>query len=152
MHIPNRFSTPAWRRSYRYLNPAGPMSHSQVLGRYHAGEAQEKHLREQSNKTPSGLTNNLGSVTSIIHNAFLVHCHSSKQKQRLLINVQWFSNDLEDKASPIKMPCHWNKRPCVSCSGKGGALFDFVWGVLQSPFWPEAYSALGENISITEDD
>ena len=65
-----------------------------VLCGYHAARAQEKRFREQTNKTPSALTNNLGSITSIIQNVFPVYCRSSKRKQRLVLNVQWFSNDL----------------------------------------------------------
>lgn len=116
-------SKPAWRRFCRCLNP---MSHSQVWWRYHAESAKEKCFGEQTNRTPSSLTNNLGSITSIIYNALPVHFHSSKRKQSLVFHVHWLTYDLTREVSTTKQIqlCVY-----VSCWRKRGASFDNVWTV-----------------------
>lgn len=90
------------RRCCRCVNPASPMSCSHVWCRAPAVRAQEKCFRQKTSKTPFSLTNNLGSIPSIIHKAFLVRCHSSKQKPRLVLNVHWFSNDLRRESKQNK--------------------------------------------------
>lgn len=115
-------SKPAWRRFCRCLNP---MSHSQVWWRYHAESAKEKCFGEQTNRTPSSLTNNLGSITSIIYNGSPCSFPFLKTKTEPCLSCPLADFSLTREVQQSKYNCALRKLSWR----KIGTSFDNVWTV-----------------------